>query len=512
MAVWRVNNSTLLGGEVCAPWQTNHAYALGARVVCRIAYATTTRRAYVYECTTAGTSHATTEPTWPTSGTVNDNDVVWTTRQPNDGNWDNASCILSYVMNFALPAAGDFVYIHYQHNESTDMNTYYIIRGSSTIANPIKIISVNKVDDSSLVGAYVKNNAASASYYMDFYYSLYSYGVTFCSVQDIMIGSTGSGNIFLEGNGTDVLELITASKYLRVGSSTSVSILAILNGNIKFGQITNIIWGYGYYFQFLWEKGKLVAANGVSILWNGTTWRNGFIRDVDLSDISNVNPSALCDATDSDVGVLTFSRCKLPSGVGFTPMTGAWAGYRRASRVRFHHCSEANKTYDFLEACYEGTIEDEIVIVRTGGASDGTTPQSWKIISSANVIDNYFSLESPPIHGWTDSTTEKTFTIECIVDSAVNLQNDEVWMGLEYPANNTDGLGEVARDKCAILGAPADKPSSVVTWEGTGGMANPNKFKCRVTVTPGKKGPITARIYLAKASTTIYVDPMITES
>jgi hypothetical protein len=43
-------------------------------------------------------------------------------------------------------------------------------------------------------------------------------------------------------------------------------------------------------------------------------------------------------------------------------------------------------------------------------------------------------------------------------------------------------------------------------------MSNPNEFKCSVTVTPGKAGPITARVYLAKASTTIYVDPIITES
>ena len=60
MATWRVNNSTALGGEVCSPWQAGHAYTLGARCVCTVAYATTTRRAYVYECTTAGNSHATT--------------------------------------------------------------------------------------------------------------------------------------------------------------------------------------------------------------------------------------------------------------------------------------------------------------------------------------------------------------------------------------------------------------------------------------------------------------------
>ena len=120
MATWRINNSSLLGGEVCAPWVPNHAYALGARVVCRIAYGTVARRAYVYECTTAGTSHASTEPTWPTSGTVTDGaTLVWTCQNPNDANWDNASCILAYVLNHTAIAAGDSVFVASAHNENT---------------------------------------------------------------------------------------------------------------------------------------------------------------------------------------------------------------------------------------------------------------------------------------------------------------------------------------------------------------------------------------------------------
>lgn len=84
-------------------------------------------------------------------------------------------------------------------------------------------------------------------------------------------------------------------------------------------------------------------------------------------------------------------------------------------------------------------------------------------------------------------------------------------MELEYPANATDGLGAIAKDKCAILGTPADQTASTETWATTG-MTNPNKFKLSVTVTPGKAGPITARVYLAKPSTTVYIDPLITES
>jgi hypothetical protein len=41
-------------------------------------------------------------------------------------------------------------------------------------------------------------------------------------------------------------------------------------------------------------------------------------------------------------------------------------------------------------------------------------------------------------------------------------------MELEYPANNTDGLGDFVRDKCAQLGTPADKSASTEVWETDG--------------------------------------------
>ncbi len=56
-------------------WLTAHSYSLGAIIE------PNTPNGYIYKVTTAGTSHATTEPTWPTTigSTVTDNSsVVWT--------------------------------------------------------------------------------------------------------------------------------------------------------------------------------------------------------------------------------------------------------------------------------------------------------------------------------------------------------------------------------------------------------------------------------------------------
>lgn len=75
-------------------WAVGTLYAVGAEVYATAAVdypsdwpikenGADTVDAFIYECTTGGTSHASTEPTWPLvdGGTVNDNGVVWTARE-----------------------------------------------------------------------------------------------------------------------------------------------------------------------------------------------------------------------------------------------------------------------------------------------------------------------------------------------------------------------------------------------------------------------------------------------
>ena len=62
-------------GAAGTTWAAGRAYGLNVIVV------PTTANGFNYRATTAGTSHATTEPTWPTTigDTVNDNGIVWET-------------------------------------------------------------------------------------------------------------------------------------------------------------------------------------------------------------------------------------------------------------------------------------------------------------------------------------------------------------------------------------------------------------------------------------------------
>lgn len=70
-----IDDIVLTPTDTLEDWEAATSYSLGDLIE------PTTPNGLVYKCTTAGTSHATTEPTWPTSGigsTVADNTVVWT--------------------------------------------------------------------------------------------------------------------------------------------------------------------------------------------------------------------------------------------------------------------------------------------------------------------------------------------------------------------------------------------------------------------------------------------------
>lgn len=513
MATWRVNSGA------SAEWIPNTAYSLGARVVCRSAYATVARRKYTWECTTAGTSHATTEPTWPdgpAGQTIADGaTLVWTCRLCNDGDWANATCYLAYILSATSPvAAGDSVYIHNAHSESKNWGGTSFLYGSATKTNPILIFCVDKDNADALsIGAILYTIGA---YNLYFYNWAYSYGVQYKSSANIRIGSvTSAGGWVVEANGAFMVFIGTGLPIGFTGGGPAS--LDVINADIQItafdGAIGNFSGGGG---RFSWKKGKFYAATGT--VRNAAAVGNGSMimvfEDIDFSELDSYSGgcSLVNNIVDQGAYDVLFSRCKFPDGnpYAFDIIEGTevklWGG-----RIRVHHCSVGNRYYDFLERTSDGQIENENTIVRTGGANDGTIGQAWKMTSSALTKDSLWGLVSPPIHIWGDYAAEKTFTVEGIWDSETNIQDDEIWMELEYPADNTSGLGEVSRVKCAPLGTPADITASTVAWTTTG-LTNPNKFKFAVTVTPGKKGPVTAKIVLAKPSTTVYIDPLITVS
>jgi hypothetical protein len=400
-------------------------------------------------------------------------------------------------------AAGDTILVHNAYNKIVAAAVFMFSPANSG-QNPIRINCVNNVDDSISVGAVFGSTTT-----LNFSGRGYSYGVQYVAQTTITFNNNSTIWTF-ESNGPTSLVLNQSdtsgtARTFNIGGGGNNVALIVKNAGINLGGVAHLFSG-GYSSRFIWKNGKLTAPNELNTMIYyccNLEW-----EDVDFSAMCT-GATARTLFSQSSSGYAIFSRCKIPSGAGFTITLGGNLYY--ALKFLMSHCSSANDTYNFLNIDFLGSTIDETTIVRTNGASDGTTPQSWKMISTSNARDLIEGTVSPPITIWNPDASEKTFTVEGIYDSATNLQNDEVWMELEYPANNTDGLGAMSRTRVDPVTAAADLTASTVAWTTTG-ITNVNKFKFAVTVTPGKAGPVTAKIYLAKASTTIYIDPMITIS
>jgi hypothetical protein len=141
--------------------------------------------------------------------------------------------------------------------------------------------------------------------------------------------------------------------------------------------------------------------------------------------------------------------------------------------------------------------------VRTGGATDGTTPIAWKIVTTANS-EWEFPFECLPISIWNETVGSAiTVTVQGIWGGGAVPLNDEIWIDVEYLG--TSGFPLATKATCTKadgLAAGTNLPAGSGTWGGS-----TTKFALAATFTPREKGPLTIYVRAAKVSSTFYVDP-----
>jgi hypothetical protein len=193
-----------------------------------------------------------------------------------------------------------------------------------------------------------------------------------------------------------------------------------------------------------------------------------------------------------------------------TLFTGTPTALRRGANIVVELCSAGTANFKLATSEFAGTLVDEVTYVRTGGASDGTTPMAWKMVSNAN---NCFSaLRTPQIATWVDETAvAKTLTVEILHDSVTALKDDEIWLEVVALTDANFPQASFTTDKGIPVFGGTAQTSSSATWYTTG-MANPNRQKLSVSVTPQMKGFVTAKVHFAKPNYTVYVDPKIVVS
>lgn len=422
----------------------------------------------------------------------------------NGSSWANAFTTLTTA--FATEVAGDTLYVAHDHAESTAGAV--TLTSSGTLTNPTKIICVNRAGSVPPVSA---DRLATAQITTTGANSITLNG---CAHYDGIIFSAGTG-----AAGGSILVVTTQNTShrfdncsLRVVTTGTASItfgaaanggnyVELNNTTVSFGSVNQ---GITPYARFKWRNtpSALLGTISTSLFIPGAG-RGGSVEciGVDFSAAGS-GKTIIQSAGPSQGGAATFVDCKLNASVtkSIVPATHG------SMDVDFVRSGAAGVNYTAHRHRNSGLLIEETTIVRSGGASDGTTPIAWKVVTTS---DCYYSLpfECPPIAIWNDTTgASKTATIEGIWGGGAVPNDDEIWLEVEYLGDASSPQGSFVNDgKANLLASAAAQTASSETWGGS-----TTDFKLAVTFTPQQKGWIYARVKCAAPSSTFYIDPLVT--
>ena len=417
--------------------------------------------------------------------------------------WAKAATTFLVAVDFA--SAGDDIYIGADHSEAPGTNTVYTFPG--TAAAPNRVISVtvgtttyNKADNIQID----LSTGGGGLWDCTIVGTVKFYGVSIKIGDDLKILTTAGSVLFDDS----VLELSrTTGAQLQVNVAAREMYFRLKNTDLNFS-------GGSASSGIVLNNCPVFEWHGGTLSWSGTQPTALFDGMIDLVvisvagvDLSSVS-TALVDVSDQAQILAEFHHCLLHASVALTTGTIAIAG----TKVLMSGCDDTtgNDLYRSEYVDYYGSkVHDDAIFVTTGGASDGTTPISWKIVTTANAAEFSEPLISPLIVVWVDSTGSKTFTVQCLWDSVTDIQNDEIWLEVEYLEASADTDSAFANDGLAdILATPADQTTNSTAW--TESLTNDNEFALAVTVTVNRVGPAICRVHMGKPSTTVYVDPLVT--
>jgi hypothetical protein len=228
-----------------------------------------------------------------------------------------------------------------------------------------------------------------------------------------------------------------------------------------------------------------------------------------LATLRGVDLSAITGTLVQDQALNTGSKflldsCRISSGV--TRYSQGSAGNTR-NLVELINCYDGTS---ILNESYQpaGVVTTERTITLSGGATDDVGVFSHKLVTGTSV-DKYVN---PLLGFWMDVEntavgSSKTATVEII--SSLTLNNDDISLLLEYQGTSGSSVASFANTlPTTVLTTNAAIATSTVTWNSS--PATPQKQKLVVTFTPQVAGRVRGQVRLGRASTTCYVNPLIT--
>jgi hypothetical protein len=419
--------------------------------------------------------------------------------------WTNAFTTLAAA--YAAGVAGDTFYVAHDHAEA--QGSAMTLTSPGTPAAPCKVLCVDDAAEPPTTLAATAVISTTGNYSITNIGSTYFYGIIFRAGN-----STGTASLAICSGTASMVEVFDTCKLELLGTATGSRIGLCDNSRDGMAVLINTVLKFSHASQKIstrgivnWFGGSLdtTVAIPTSLFEEGTAFQGIVtVRGVDFSTLN----TALTVLGNQSYMKFYFQNCKLHASV--TAKTATAIIGPQAEQVIIDNCDSGDTNYKINHVKYEGSIVTETTIKRTDGASDGTTGFCWKMVSLATP-QLFYPLASPPIAIWNESTgSPMTLTVQVVHDSLTALTDAEIWVEVEYLGTSGVPLSLFSSDRVAsVLAIVADQAASTVTWTTTG-ITNVNKQKLVATFTPQEKGPIVARVMLAKASYTVYVCPKVT--
>jgi hypothetical protein len=322
-------------------------------------------------------------------------------------------------------------------------------------------------------------------------------------------GSTGigSGNVINVASGSNnVMYFKNCALTLRGTGTTSITVgnaatgaLIVFDNVVATFTVTttniNLVGGF-----FIWKNTTAAVAWTTSQpnkLLAVAAGAPGCAR-LEALDLSNFT-NTICTALTTSYS-LNILRCKLNPSVNIS-QTPSFPSAGFTDNVSSDSGAE---TYRTDRIRYEGNLATETTIIRTGGANDGSSAMSYKIVTNANCSWNQ-PFESVPLVIWNDIVgSPVTLTVYGVWGGGAVPLNSDCWIEVEYLSEATHTTGSITstgQTDPLTTGTNCDTDGSSI-W---GGSTTP--FAMHVTITPQARGPIYVYPKMATALTTFYLDP-----
>jgi hypothetical protein len=456
-------------------------------------------RLWPLRCTTAGTTAAT-EPFWnlgnnatTTSGTAvftlvgGQAAYGWSAAAGDTGSVTNAS-VSSYA------AQGDRILIASDHTDTPPSVSWLTSITGSWAGAYLSLISVNRAGSVPATPSDVMPGATAVvagTGYID-----NNTGPTFIQGMTLAFGSLNFNNGGYKPYYLRDSEISLTLSAGRISGNNPAKVI-FNNTKVRFAFTNSYIGGGSYSFELTWVNTPAAILGVIPLaLFQGSGQGVTLItcRGVDFSAVT----TTLLGFSTGGANVLLDS-CRIAPGVArFSGVTIAAPN----DLIELVNCFDGTNIINERHNA-AGSLTTERTITLTGGAQDDVGVYSHKMVSSTRSDRQVFPLDGFWLDlGYQQVGAARSAKVEII--SSVLLNNDDIWLLLEYQGTLGSSVASFLTTLPATLAANAALAASTATWNSS--PATPVKQTLVVTFTPQVAGRVRG---LVRRATTVYVNPVV---